>query len=256
MTTEEITLRVTESMQNDVGYGKARINTKTRATLNTAPGDIISIKGKPITTATVWRAYQGDDNDEIIRIDGLMRKNAGASIGDSVVIQKVVPPSATKILMIPVLGENQKVQFGRGIEAFAQRALHKRSLVKGDTIIVPGIALMGGALPFMVIETQPEGIVQISETTEIIVKEDIPSKPSCLRCSRVYDTMTDFVGVVMCDGCWREVLIRVITSNTPVTRDGLPLRITCYSHNINYVAGKSCSKCDEVKGKHPPVRRV
>src|SRR5207302_958655 len=57
-------------------------------------------------------------------------------------------------------------------ENFVKRGLLKRPLNKGDVVIVPGIALMGGALPFMVISTAPKGVVQIQDDTIIEMKEE------------------------------------------------------------------------------------
>ena len=59
-----------------------------------------------------------------------------------------------------------------GIELFVKRGLLNRPIIKGDTVVIPGIALMGGQLPFMVANSAPKGIVQITEDTKITVKEE------------------------------------------------------------------------------------
>src|SRR5687767_11972718 len=41
----EATLRVVEALQQDVSYGRARLDGQTRVELNLSPGDIIEIKG-------------------------------------------------------------------------------------------------------------------------------------------------------------------------------------------------------------------
>ncbi len=170
--TEEVTLKVAEALQSDVGHGRARIDTSTRVALNLEPGDIIEIKGKKVTAAKVFRVNQDDEGISIIRIDGLVRKNAGISIGDKVEISKAEMQPASHVTISPLISETHRIRFGPGIENFVKRGLLKRPLTKGDTIIVPGIALMGGSLPFMVIGTKPKGIIEITEDTEMVVKEE------------------------------------------------------------------------------------
>jgi transitional endoplasmic reticulum ATPase len=169
---DEVILKVAEALQSDVGHGRARIDTKTRSLLKLEPGDIIEIKGKKPTAAKVFRVNQDDEGISIIRIDGLVRKNAGVSIGDKVTIKKAEMQPATSVTISPLISETHRIRFGPGIENFVKRGLLKRPLTKGDTIIVPGIALMGGSLPFVVAGTKPKGIIEITEDTEMIVKEE------------------------------------------------------------------------------------
>lgn len=169
---EDVVLKVVEALKPDVGQGKARISTRARKALKVAVGDILEIKGDTVTCAVVWRARPEDEEQDIIRIDGMVRKNAKVSIGDRIVVKKAEVTNAAKVLLAPVLSTNHRVQFGGGIESFIKRGLLKRPLTQGDTIIVPGIALMGGALPFGILNTTPKGIVQITLETEIKVRED------------------------------------------------------------------------------------
>ncbi len=169
---EQTVLKVAEAMQSDVGHGRARMDTSTRVALNVEPGDIIAIKGKKVTAAKVFRVNQDDEGIGIIRIDGLVRKNAGVSIGDKVTVEKADMEDAKNVTLSPAISESHRIRFGPGIENFVKRGLLKRPLTVGDTIIIPGIALMGGALPFVVVATKPKDIVQITEDTNIIVKEE------------------------------------------------------------------------------------
>ncbi len=170
--TEDIVLKVAEALQSDVGYGRARIDTSTRVALNVEPGDIIEIVGKKTTAAKVFRVNQDDEGIQIVRIDGLIRKNAGISIGDKVVVRKAEMQTAASVTISPLISETHRIRFGPGIENFVKKMLMKRPLTKGDTIIVPGIALMGGSLPFVVANTKPKGIIEITEDTEMVVKEE------------------------------------------------------------------------------------
>lgn len=169
---EQTVLKVAEAMQSDVGHGRARMDTSTRVALNVEPGDIIAIKGKKVTAAKVFRVNQDDEGIGIVRIDGLVRKNAGISIGDKVTVEKAEMEDAKNVTLSPAISESHRIRFGPGIENFVKRGLLKRPLTVGDTIIIPGIALMGGALPFVVVATKPKEIVQITEETNIVVKEE------------------------------------------------------------------------------------
>jgi len=135
-------------------------------------GEIIEISGKKSTAAKLFRVMQEDEAKGIIRIDGLVRRNVGVSLGDKVEVRKAEVFSGERVTIAPIISEGHKISFGQGIENFVKRGLLKRPVNKGDVVIVPGIALMGGALPFMVIKTQPKGIVQIHDETIIEMKEE------------------------------------------------------------------------------------
>ncbi|MFQ5920260.1 MAG: ATPase, partial [Thermoplasmata archaeon] len=169
---DRVILKVAEAPQSDVGLGRARVDTRTRMTLGVDVGEIIEIVGKKSTAAKLFRTMQEDEGKGIVRIDGLVRRNLGVSIGDKVEVKKATVDGAQRVTIAPIISEGHKVSFGQGIENFVKRGLLKRPVVKGDVVIVPGIALMGGALPFMVIRTAPRGIVQISEETFIEMKEE------------------------------------------------------------------------------------
>jgi transitional endoplasmic reticulum ATPase len=179
--TKKIEIKVEPTLKNDVGYMRARLSTKMRDTLGVSPGDIISIKGKRETAAVVWRAPVQDENKDIVRIDGITRKNADISIGDRVELKKVVPKPAEKINISPAIKDVPNLQFANGIDNFIKKSLLKRPVSSGDTLIIQGIALMGSQLPFVVSSTKPNGIVQITADTQIkiskeAIQEDIISR--------------------------------------------------------------------------------
>lgn len=169
---ERVVLRVAEAPQSDVGLGRARVDTKTRVALGVDVGEIIEVIGKKSTAAKLFRVMQEDEGKGILRIDGLVRRNVGVSLGDKVEVRKAEVFAGERVTIAPIISEGHKISFGQGIENFVKRGLLKRPVNKGDVVIVPGIALMGGALPFMVIKTQPKGVVQIHDETIIEMKEE------------------------------------------------------------------------------------
>jgi transitional endoplasmic reticulum ATPase len=172
MVQREAVLKISEAFQQDVGYGRARIDNQTRVNLDLSIGDVIEIEGMKTTAAVVWRAHPTDEGKGIIRIDNLTRKNAGTGLGERVKIKKADVKEAKELTIAPLISKGQQIQFGSGIDILIKKGLLKRPLTKGDSVIIPGIALFGSSLPFIIINTTPNGIVSISELTKIKVKEE------------------------------------------------------------------------------------
>jgi len=142
---EPVTLKVASAQhQSEVGLGRARIDTVTRKELNVDMGDFIEIVGKRRTAAKVFRAPQEDEGRGQIAIDGMIRSNAGVSIGEKVTVAKAETQPASKITVAPKIPPGKRVRFGNGVEELFKKGLANRPLVKGDAIIIPNIALMGG----------------------------------------------------------------------------------------------------------------
>ncbi|GBE55457.1 ATP-dependent zinc metalloprotease FtsH [archaeon BMS3Bbin15] len=161
----QVELKVAEAMQNDVGRGIIRLDTKTREILGISTGDIVEIDGKRKTVAIVWRAYAEDEGLGIIRMDGILRQNAEVSLGETVSIKKAEAKDVKKVTISP----NQAIRFSAGFGDFIKRRLLGRPLIKGDKIVV---GVLGTTLPFTVTQTYPSGIVKVTDKTQIIVKEE------------------------------------------------------------------------------------
>ena len=175
MGTESVTLKVAEALQDEVGYGRGRLDTPTRTELSLSIGDIIEVRGRrrEPTVAIVWRARTEEEGKGIIRVDGLIRNNARVNLGDKVEVCKSQVRPAQKVVLAPLLEQQSgRVQFGPGIEEIILRGLNRRPLTKGDVVVIPGLTLMGGRLPFAVANVQPKGIVQIQAETTLQVLEE------------------------------------------------------------------------------------
>ncbi|KYK29783.1 ATPase [Thermoplasmatales archaeon SG8-52-1] len=172
MKDKEAILKISEAFQQDVGYGRARIDHQTRMNLDLSIGDVIEIEGTKKTASVVWRAHPTDEGKGIIRIDNLTRKNCGSGLGERVKIKRAEVKEAKEVTLAPLISKGQQIQFGSGIDNLIKKGLLKRPLTKGDSVIIPGIALFGSSLPFIIINTNPAGIVSISEEALIKVKEE------------------------------------------------------------------------------------
>ena len=93
---KKLQLKVVESLQDDAYKGIARIDANLMRDLDVRRGDAILIKGNREGVAIVDRAYPADVGEGIIRIDGILRRNAKAGIGELVTISKAQVKEAKK----------------------------------------------------------------------------------------------------------------------------------------------------------------
>ncbi|MFQ6055662.1 MAG: CDC48 family AAA ATPase [Methanosarcinales archaeon] len=174
---EELLLKVTKAYPNDSGRGIARLDPNTLLSLQLSPGDIIEIEGKRLTAAKVWRADRQDWGQEYIRIDGYNRQNAGVGIGDRVKIRKAKVKNALRVVLAPP--EDTSIQFSSDAVGMVKRQILKRPVVKGDIVPIVssmthpfiGQTLTGQVIPLIASETEPSGVVLISDRTEVILRE-------------------------------------------------------------------------------------
>ena len=87
--TQEIRLRVVEALQDDAYKGIARIDSEVMRVLGVKRGDVVAITGGRTTVAIIDRAYPADVGEGIIRVDGIIRRNCKAGIGDLVILGKI-----------------------------------------------------------------------------------------------------------------------------------------------------------------------
>ena len=190
-------LTVAKAYPNDAGRGIARLDPHTLMVLQLVPGDIIEIEGKKSTSAKVWRADRNDWEQNIIRIDGFIRQNAGVGIGDTIKIRKADVNAAEKVVLAPP--EGSPIEFKGNIEEMVKRQIMKRPISKGD--IIPVMSTMahpffgrvptGQAIPLIAIEAEPGGVVVITEKTEIKLRE----KPVVLEVTGTGITYEDIGGL-------------------------------------------------------------
>ncbi len=166
-----IDLKVTEALQNDVGRGIVRLDTKARKELGVTSGDIVEIQAKKTTGAIVWQSYPQDENLGIIRMDGLLRQNSGVGVGDVVKVAKAkTVKEAKKVLFAPI----QATRFTQEFADYVKRRLINMPITKGDNVVVGGF---GSPLILHAIKVTPPGITQITEQTAVSLQEE-PTKES------------------------------------------------------------------------------
>jgi transitional endoplasmic reticulum ATPase len=184
MVKNEITLKVAEAIsQKDVGQGIARLDPNVMDDLGIHERDLIEINGEK-RTAAIALPSQTDIGLGVIRIDGLVRKNSGATIGGEVTIKKTKATEAKKVVLAPI-ENNIRVQGDvRGL--FAGKVMMQGDII-GSQIRAPRPSMNMGfgslfdelmditpamkEIKFAVVSTNPKDIVIVGPNTEVQLHE-------------------------------------------------------------------------------------
>ena len=182
MAENKITLKVAEAIsQKDVGQGVARLDPNVMDDLGIKERDLIEIVGERRTAAIAFPS-QTDIGLGVIRIDGLVRKNSGATIGGEVTIQKTKATEAKKVVLAPI-ENNIRVQGDvRGL--FAGKVMVQGDII-GSQIRAPRPSMGFNSLfeelmdftpamkeiKFAVVSTNPKDIVIVGLNTEVQLHE-------------------------------------------------------------------------------------
>ncbi|MFW9886688.1 MAG: CDC48 family AAA ATPase [Candidatus Thorarchaeota archaeon] len=161
----EIVLKVTEAEHRDIGRFIVRIDAMSMEKLGVRTGDIIQIKGKRVTAAIAWPAYQGDKGREIIRMDGRIRRNAGVSLSEKVTVSRANEEPARNITLAPT---SVPIRPEPRFEEFVKRKLLNCPVTTNDTVFIP---ILGRAIPFKVTGVKPAGTVVVQHSTMLSIAE-------------------------------------------------------------------------------------
>jgi len=172
--------------RGDFGRGIVRISAKDMKNIGISEGDIVEIEGKRKTAAIAVRAYPADVGLEVIRMDGLARRNCGSGISEAVKIRKADAKEAKTVTIAPARGG---IIIHMGGNLLKQNIL-MRPLMTGDVIIPNPIVqdrrsqtslieqFFGmefgeffftpfGEEKFVVVKTDPKGVVRVTRATEV-----------------------------------------------------------------------------------------
>lgn len=127
-------LKVAEAIQDDVNKGIVRIDSTFMQNIGVRPGDVVEIEGGRKTVCIVDRAYPGDIGLNIIRMDGIVRRNVKTGIGERVKVKKTAIVEAKKVVIAPA---TKDIMIRASSEVFKQGLLG-RPLLKGDVVSLGG----------------------------------------------------------------------------------------------------------------------
>ena len=167
----ELSLRVADARQRDVGHGKVRIDNDTMQKLGITAGDFVEIHGKKMTVAVAWPAYAEDQGQEIVRMDGLIRRNAGVALNEYVNFRKADVKDAQAIIFAPT---DVRLSVDEEFVSFVKRRFMDMPFIEGDMTL---LSIFGSAVPLIVTRTRPHGAVKIIETAHVqVLSEPTPEK--------------------------------------------------------------------------------
>jgi len=134
MAEKETHLKVAEAIQDDVNKGIVRFDTAFMKDLDVRPGNIVEIIGERATVGIVDRALPGDIGANVIRMDGLTRRNAKTTIGEMVKIRKAEVFECKKLTIAPA----RKGIMIRANPIIFKKGLLGRAVLKGDIVSLGG----------------------------------------------------------------------------------------------------------------------
>jgi len=196
---DDVALKVGElTNRSESGRGLVRMDSKTMGRLGIREGDVIELSAQKKTAAIAVRAYPSDVGLNIARMDGITRRNAGVGVGETVKVMKAEVKDAKKIVLAPA---EKGVQIMMDPELL-KKNMFMRPLMKGDMLspypVVRrqtdmespfneffrslGFEVEGmgdsaftpipGETKLMIVSTSPEGIVKITENTQIELRPE------------------------------------------------------------------------------------
>src|SRR5438445_3235811 len=195
MDDKELRLKIGElTAREEAGRGIVRIDSGIMSKLGIREGDVVEIEGKRKTAAIAVRAYPADVGMNIIRMDGITRRNCGGAVGEFVKLKKADIKEARRITM----AQAEKGLIIHISPNLIKQNIHMRPLVKGDIIIPSPVVRRrqrGGSIfeeffgidfedffftpfpgetRFVVTHTETQGIVRVGEVTDLEILPELP----------------------------------------------------------------------------------
>ncbi|MFO8132825.1 MAG: CDC48 family AAA ATPase [Thermoplasmatota archaeon] len=174
---QDTIIKVAEARARDVGRGIARLDPIIAEQLSLQPGDVITIEGKQETAALFWPGYPEDAGRGIIRMDGTIRRNAGAGIDDRVHIGKGTAKEAERVNLAPT--EELRIVSG---EQYLSQILEGRVVTRRDVI---ELNVMGRKIDLVVTGMSPSSDAVIITRRTTVNLSDKPAKETETTVPRV-----------------------------------------------------------------------
>jgi transitional endoplasmic reticulum ATPase len=151
-----IKLKVSTAYREDVGQMVARIPYFVMKKLGLHSGDIIKIKGNKIAAARVEPlSYNDPDKGQlIIRMDGVLRQNAGVGLDDYVEVEKVEPIVAQRVYLRPLFEVKNLNQVKEALIRLTKEAFVDSPFAIGNMLVMAHYYY--GELAFEVVDVSPK----------------------------------------------------------------------------------------------------
>jgi transitional endoplasmic reticulum ATPase len=161
-----IKMKVAECRIKDVGKKKAILDRMSMEKLGVTEGDIIEIAGKKITAVSVYGFEDKNKKNSCIHIDGQTRQNAAVSLNDYVLVKKIDPKPAERI----ILSCNTSKDFSEEFNLYLNNRFEGYPVTKGEQFT---LNFLGTSLEFKVHSTMPREVVKITKFTKIGIRTGV-----------------------------------------------------------------------------------
>jgi transitional endoplasmic reticulum ATPase len=163
-----VQLRVAEAKHRDVGKRRARIDLRYMEHLRIQSGEVVEIVGKRSTAVTAWPADEEEKEDDIVRIDGQTRKNAGVGLNDLLQVRRIDCKQAKSVTLMP-LGDSS-ITVDKEFCDFVKNRLKGYPVSEGDEI---SVVILGNQMDFKVERVVPKSIVRIERPSKLTIMAEI-----------------------------------------------------------------------------------
>jgi len=161
--TPRLKLKVEDAEQADLLKGIARIDQTSMKILQASKEDVIEIFGNKKTIAKVFPTNLENTHKNVIQIDAYTRRNAGTKIGGFVEVSKANVAEAKKLV---ITSSRMQLPIDEELKNYLKTKLLGAVLIKENVVAVK---MLAHPVLFFVVKTEPDGIVRITEKTEIDV---------------------------------------------------------------------------------------
>lgn len=163
-----------EAKHRDVGKRRARIDPASMDRLGIEAGEVIELIGKRTTAVTAWPADEEEKENDIIRMDGQSRKNAGVGLNDQLIVRKIESKTAKVVVLMPLV--NSSISVDKEFCEFVKNRLRGFPVNEGDEI---SVVILGNPMDFRIERVTPHTIVKIERSTKLNIMSEtaVDKKP-------------------------------------------------------------------------------
>ena len=180
----KLRLKVGDATLDDVGEARARISRHLMDALDLHEGELLRVYGAHPILVSVETSAPADEGLDVIRLDSTQRRKAGVDIGEIVEAERHEIPLASRIRLVMV---GQGGDYAPSAEDLRPQ-LAAQPVMTGDTVTVApkrndfdaqvnvlgltvaevvGSSAECGAILARVVETDPAGVVKVTDETAI-----------------------------------------------------------------------------------------
>ncbi|MCC6029042.1 MAG: CDC48 family AAA ATPase [Candidatus Korarchaeum sp.] len=151
--------------QADFGRGIVRLDPEIMKQLDLTSGDYLRIYGSRVTHCRVMPSVSMDVGTRYIRMDKIVKGNAGVRTGDKVRVRPVDIGEASKVVLAP---QDHMIRVAPDFHTWVKRRLLDFAVTKGDVVLIP---IFQRFISLIVVSLTPGTYGKIGPNTIIEVRE-------------------------------------------------------------------------------------